>query len=102
MSTVRHQSNQLLTRVGGLFAAATLEAAPLTMAHVPGARGVPTKSDLQVVDMSLAPHVESVVFDNALAWTAHHATRNIDYNIPQQLIVRRAGLLLSQQDFEWR
>ena len=37
--------------------------------------------------MSLAPHVESVVFDNALTWTAHHATRNIDYNIPQQLIL---------------
>ena len=37
--------------------------------------------------MSLATHVESVVFDNALTWTAHHATRNIDYNIPQQLIL---------------
>ena len=37
--------------------------------------------------MSLAPHVESVIFDNALTWTAHHATRNIDYNIPQQLIL---------------
>ena len=37
--------------------------------------------------MSLAPHIESVVFDNALTWTAHHATRNIDYNIPQQLIM---------------
>ena len=37
--------------------------------------------------MSLAPLVESVVFDNALTWTAHRATRNIDYNIPQQLIM---------------
>ena len=37
--------------------------------------------------MSLTPHVDSVVFDNALTWTAHHATRNIDYNIPQQIIL---------------
>ena len=36
--------------------------------------------------MSLAPHVDSVVFDNDLTWTAHHATGNIDY-IPQQLIL---------------
>ena len=37
--------------------------------------------------MLLAPHVESVVFDNDLTLTAHHATRRtIDDNIPHHLI----------------
>ena len=43
-----------------------------------GARVVSAGSDLRAVDMSLTPHVNSVVTDRELTCTAHHVTLTID------------------------